>query len=115
MNNLSYRHNAGPMWLIGWGNTTWDADYSYTPMFRTNQILANYWNPDFNALLEEGQTNMDQKKRQQAYFKADRIFIEDAPCIPLYQQIDNYGVSRRLQWTARPDERIEGFSIAIKQ
>jgi peptide/nickel transport system substrate-binding protein len=114
MNNLSYRHNAGPMWLIGWGNTVWDADYTYTPMFRTNQILANYWNPEFNNLLEDGQTNMDQKKRLQIYYKANHLFMEDAAAIPLYQQIDNYGVSRKVQWTARPDERIEGFSMSVK-
>jgi peptide/nickel transport system substrate-binding protein len=115
MNNLAYRHNSGPMWLIGWGNTVWDADYTYTPMFRTGQILANYWNPEFNNLLEEGQTNMDPKKRLQAYYRADRIFVEDGAAIPLYQQIDNYGVNRNIQWTARPDERIEGFNMSLKQ
>lgn len=41
-------------------------------MFRTGQVLANYWNPDFNAVLEEGQTNMDPKKRLAAYSKAGR-------------------------------------------
>jgi peptide/nickel transport system substrate-binding protein len=115
MTNMAYRHNSGPMWLIGWGNTTWDADYTYTPMFRTGQILANYWNPEFNNLLEQGQTTMDPKKRQQIYSKADKIFVEDAPCISLYQQIDNYGVNKRVQWTARSDERIEGFNISLKQ
>ncbi len=114
MNNIAYRHGGDPMWLIGWGNTTWDADYTFTPMFRTGQVLANYWNPDFNALLEDAQTNMDAKKRLQLYSKASRFFLDDPPAIPLYQQIDNYGVSRKLQWTARPDERIEGFSISIK-
>jgi ABC-type transport system substrate-binding protein len=84
-------------------------------MFRTGQILANYWNPEFNNLLEQGQTTMDPKKRQQIYSKADRIFVEDAPSIALYQQIDNYGVNKRVQWTARSDERIEGFNISLKQ
>ncbi len=115
MNNMSYRHNAGPMWLIGWGNTTWDADYTYVPMFQTGQILANYWNPEFNGLLDEGATVMDPKKRQQIYSKADKLFVEDAPCIPLYQQIDNYGVNKRVQWTARSDERLEGFNMSLKQ
>jgi peptide/nickel transport system substrate-binding protein len=114
MNNLAYAHGGGPMWLIGWGNTTWDADNTFTNMFKTGELLANYWNPDFNVLLDEGQTNMDPKKRLQIYSKVSRLFVNDAPAIPLYQQIDNYGVSRRLQWTARSDERIEGFNIAIK-
>ncbi len=114
MNNIAYRHGGAPMWLIGWGNTTWDADGTLIPMFRTGQLLANYWNPDFNALLDDAQTNMDPKKRSQMYSKASRFFLDDPPAIPLYQQIDNYGVSRKLQWTARPDERIEGLSISLK-
>jgi hypothetical protein len=48
------------------------------------------------------------------YSKVAKIFIEDAPVISLYQQIDNYGVSRKVEWAARPDERIEGFSMAVK-
>ncbi|MBI2563177.1 MAG: ABC transporter substrate-binding protein [candidate division NC10 bacterium] len=109
MNNVAYRHGGAPMWLIGWGNTTWDADYTLTPMFRTGQLLANYWSPDYEA-----QTNMDPKKRLQMYSKASRFFLDDPPAIPLYQQIDNYGVNRKLQWTARPDERIEGLSMSLK-
>jgi peptide/nickel transport system substrate-binding protein len=114
MNNIAYRHGGAPMWLIGWGNTTWDADYTWVPMFHTGQILANYWNPDFNALLDEAQINMNPKRRQDLYSKAGRFFLDDPPAISLYQQIDNYGVSRRLQWTARPDERIEGYNMSFK-
>ena len=115
MNNIAYVHGGGPMWLIGWGNTTWDADYTYTPMFRTGQVLANFWSPEFNSLLEDGQTTMDPKKRLEIYAKADRLFVDEGMAISLYQQIDNYGVSRNLQWQARPDERIEGFSMAWKK
>ena len=114
LNNIAYRHGGAPMWLIGWGNTTWDADGTLIPMFRTGQLLANYWNPDFNALLDDAQTNMDPKKRLTMYSKASRFFLDDPPAIPLYQQIDNYGVNRKLNWTARPDERIEGLSMSLK-
>jgi len=114
MNKIAYPHGGGPMWLIGWGNATWDADDTYTPMFRTGQVLANYWNPEFNTLLDEAQTTMDSKKREQIYFKVAKIWMEDPPAISLYQQIDNYGVNRKLDWNARPDERIDGFSMAVK-
>jgi len=114
MNKIAYPHGGGPMWLIGWGNATWDADDTYTPMFRTGQVLANYWNPEFNTLLDEAQTTMDAKKREQIYFKVAKIWMEDPPAISLYQQIDNYGVNRKLDWNARPDERIDGFSMAVK-
>lgn len=115
MNKIAYAHGGGPMWLIGWGNPTWDADDTYTPMFRSGQVLANYWNPEFNALVDEAQSTMDPKKREQLYFKVAKIWMEDPPAISLYQQIDNYGVNRRLDWDARPDERLDGFSMAVKQ
>jgi peptide/nickel transport system substrate-binding protein len=114
MNNIAYRHGGAPIWLIGWGNTTWDADNTLTNMFQTGEPLANYWNPEFNALLDDARTITDQKKRQAMYSKIAKIFIDDAPVISLYQQIDNYGVSRKLDWTARSDERLEGYNMSLK-
>jgi peptide/nickel transport system substrate-binding protein len=83
-------------------------------MFRTGELLANYWNPEFNTFLDDARATTDQKKRQEIYSKVIRIFLEDAPVVSLYQQIDNYGVNRKVEWTARPDERLEGFSMAVK-
>jgi ABC-type transport system substrate-binding protein len=33
---------------------------------------------------------------------------------PLYQQLDLYGVARRLDWKARGDERIKGYDMALR-
>ncbi|HWU40721.1 MAG TPA: ABC transporter substrate-binding protein, partial [Candidatus Acidoferrum sp.] len=114
MNNISYRHGGAPIWLIGWGNPTWDADYTLTYFFRTGEVLANYGNPEVTALLDTARGTMDQEKRQESYFKVGRLLLADAPVLSLYQQIDNYGVSRKVEWTARPDERIEGYSMSLK-
>jgi peptide/nickel transport system substrate-binding protein len=114
MNNISYRHGGAPIWLIGWGNPTWDADYTLAYFFRTGEILANYGNPEVTTLLDAARSTMDQQKRQESYSKVGKILLEDAPLISLYQQIDNYGVSRNVDWTARSDERIEGYSMALK-
>ena len=88
MNNIAYRHGGAPIWLIGWGNTTWDADNTLTNMFQTGEPLANYWNTEFNTLLDDARTITDPKKRQAMYSKIAKIFMEDAPVISLYQQID---------------------------
>jgi len=114
MNNIAYRHGGAPIWLIGWGNATWDADNTFTNMFRTGELLANYWNTEFNTLLDDARSITDQKKRLEIYSKVTKIFMEDAPVIALYQQIDNYGVNRKVEWTARSDERLEGFNMAVK-
>jgi hypothetical protein len=34
--------------------------------------------------------------------------------VPLYQQVDLYGVSKRLNWTARSDEVLQAFTMSLK-
>src|SRR2546425_9241191 len=34
LNNMVYVHKAGPVWLIGWGTRTMDAETVYGPLFR---------------------------------------------------------------------------------
>ena len=114
MNTVSYRHGGAPMWLIGWGNPTWDADYTLTNFFRTGEVLANSGNAEITALLDAARSTMDRAQRQEIYFKVGRLLHEDAPVLSLYQQIDNYGVNRRVEWSARSDERIYGVDMTLK-
>ncbi len=96
------------------GQRAWDADNTLTNIFRPGDLLANHWNSELNTLLDDARSITDQKKRLEIYAKVAKIFMEDAPAISLYQQIDNYGVSRKVEWTARSDERIEGYAMAVK-
>jgi hypothetical protein len=36
------------------------------------------------------------------------------PAVPLYQQLDLYGVSKRLGWKARADERLKAYDMSLK-
>lgn len=40
--------------------------------------------------------------------------VDDAAAMPLDWLIDLYGVTKRLVWKARGDERIEGYDMAIR-
>jgi peptide/nickel transport system substrate-binding protein len=107
LNTMVYVHAADPMYLIGWGNTAWDADRTYTPFLHAGEVFANYANPAMDRLLDEAQVSMSPKRRRELYARAARLIQEDVPVLPLYQQVDLYGVSRRVEWEARPDERLE--------
>jgi peptide/nickel transport system substrate-binding protein len=115
LNNMVYVHKAGPVWLIGWGTPTVDAETIYVPLFRSGNILANYHNEDFNRMVDEAQTIMDEKKRRDQYHRINKLWIEDAAAAPLYQQIDLYGANRRLVWKARSDERLKAFDMSLKE
>jgi len=112
---LGYNHRTGPVWLIGWGTSTYDAEVVYVPLFRTGRFLSNYYNADFEGLIEQAQATMDSRKRAELYHRINRIWVDDAAAMPLYQQQDLYGASRRLSWKARGDELIKGYEMAIRE
>jgi peptide/nickel transport system substrate-binding protein len=114
LNNMVYVHKAGPVWLIGWGHPTMDAEAIYVPLFKSPGIFVNWNNEDFNGMVEQAQTQMDEKKRYAEYQRINKLWIEDVPAIPLYQQIDLYGANKRLVWKARRDELIRAYDMALR-
>jgi len=113
LNTMGYVHKAGPVWLIGWGTNSYDAEPVYVPLFRSGKILSNYHNADFDGMVDEAQTTMDAQRRQELYAKINRLWIEDAAAMPLYQQLDLYGATKRIAWKARGDEGIKGYDMAV--
>jgi len=114
LNTLVYVHKPGPMWLIGWGTSTVDAETVYGPLFRSGSNLGNYHNADFDGMVDQAQTQMDEKQRLATYHRINKLWIDDMPAVPLYQQVDLYGASKRLNWKARSDELIKAYDMSLK-
>jgi peptide/nickel transport system substrate-binding protein len=114
LNQLVYPHKANPMYLIGWGNTTWDADGTLGPLFRSGNAQSNYNSADFDALIDEAQTSVDPKRRLELYAKAQRIMLDDGAVLPLYQQMDIYGVSKRVGFQALSSEQLVGAWMSLR-
>ena len=114
LNNMVYVHKAGPVWLIGWGTPTLDAETIYGPLFRAPGIFVNWQNDDFNRMFDEAQAIMDEKKRLEQYHRINKLWVEEMPAVPLYQQVDLYGVNKRVTWKARSDEVIQAYNMSLK-
>ena len=56
---------------------------------------------------------MDEKKRLDDYHRINKLWIEETPAVPLYQQVDLYG-AKRLSWKARSDEPIRAYDMSLK-
>jgi peptide/nickel transport system substrate-binding protein len=104
--NLVFSHKAGPMFLIGWGNATWDADASLSPLFQSGNPFPNYLNEEFNRLLDEARTSIDDTHRLNLFARAQRLMLEDGAVVPLYQQTDIYGVNKRFRFQALSSEQL---------
>jgi peptide/nickel transport system substrate-binding protein len=101
------------MSLFGWANTTWDADGTLTPIFRSGRVFSNYFNEPYDRVLGEAATTVGPKARQALYTKALQILMDDAPAIPLYQQVDIYGVAKRVKFQALSSEQLVGARICL--
>ena len=78
-------------------------------------LLSNYDNADLDGMVDEAQRTMDDKKRLEIYHRVNRLWIDDAAAVPLYQQVDLYGASKRLNWKARSDEQIKAFEMSFRE
>ena len=115
LNNMLYVHKGAPCYLLGWGNTSFDADFTINPLMRTGLIFSNVSFPKLDALIDQGISIMDPKKRHKIYSDAAKFIKEEALWAFCYQQMDAYGVNERLNWKARTDERLVVFDMSFKK
>lgn len=104
---------APDLFLIGWGNAPFDADFIYYNLLRTGQLLAYVSDPTLDAFLDQGHDSVDRSVRAEAYRQATQRIYDQAYVIDLYKQKDAYGVSDRLQWTPRADEFIWLYNATL--
>jgi peptide/nickel transport system substrate-binding protein len=107
-NGKSQRRGAGfrDIYLIGSGpGFECQADLALVQKDSgSNRSLANM--PRFEDLWEEMSATFDVKKRQDICNRMQEVIFDEAPVIFIWFQTDIYGVSQRLDWKARVDERI---------
>lgn len=113
--NMLYAIKGNPAHILGWGGATFDADGTFFPLMRTKQVLSHFSNASMDSLIDQGRSIMGQEKRQKIYSDACKIFQEEVPWAFVYQQIDIYGVSERVEWKARGDEKLIVFNMSFKK
>jgi len=92
------------MLILGWGST-FDPDGILSPNLQCGESLSRYCNKQLDSLLTQARGTMDPKKRMDLYHRALQMIHEEAPFLFLWQGVDTYGVSNRVQhWSPTPDE-----------
>ncbi|WP_435359216.1 ABC transporter substrate-binding protein [Haloarchaeobius sp. DFWS5] len=101
-----------PNWyLIGWGEATFEGALVMQALLASNGSLTTWNNEEFDSLLEQaaGQTG---DARIQTLQQANKLAHDECPWIFLNQQFSVYGVSDRVQWEPRSDERIDAYAMS---
>lgn len=107
---------VGPLFFLGTGGALWSPLYDMTDLARV-ESGTNYthwdddrwfsrWEDIANATTpEETRTIVDEMLQ---------IFYDDGPWLHMYFQPDFYGVSGRVDFVARPDEKVYLFETGLK-
>ncbi len=105
---LIRKKEAGPMFLLGTGGGTWNALYDMadlsTPTAGTN--YTNWEDPEFFSGWAELSQKRPEAEQRATINRMLKIFYERGPWLLMYFQPDFYGVSNRVDWNARRDEKI---------
>ncbi|HET9028129.1 MAG TPA: ABC transporter substrate-binding protein [Trueperaceae bacterium] len=103
-----------PLFMFNYGAPTPDATSPLKALVQTGGIEAFYNDPTMNALIDEYASEMNPTTRASVAHDIQEKLYNDLPIIALYLQLDTYGVSERLNWTARKDEYVLGKDISIR-
>ena len=67
-----------------------------------------FWeNQEYLDLYEQLTNSIDTAERKDLMNQLQAVVMQECPWIPVWHQVDFYGVSKSLEWEARADERID--------
>lgn len=113
---LIRERDAGPLYFIGSGGALWSPLYDMTDL-ATVESGTNYthWaDPRWFSRWDDIANAETEEERREIVNEMLRVFHEDGPWLHLYFQPDFYGVSDRLAWEPRPDEKVYLFDASLK-
>lgn len=111
------RHRTTRFYLIGWMTTGWDAGVTYEAFFHSKRgtFGGGCANAEVDRLLERAEREFDVPARVELYRQVARSIATDVAVVPLYQQVDLFACSARLEFAPRVDGRILGPQLRWRQ
>ena len=99
-----------------WGsNSIFDADAILYALTYSKEPLSYTKDTALDQLLDEGRTQLDVKKRQEAYAKAQKLLHEKVYWIPINVQYTIEGVNKKLNYEAGSDEMMRVYGASWKE
>ncbi|WP_306117621.1 MULTISPECIES: ABC transporter substrate-binding protein [unclassified Roseitalea] len=106
---------AGPLYFIGSGGALWSPLYDMTDLARVDSgTNYTHWDdPRWFDRWEDIANAETEEETRQIVNEMLEVFYEDGPWLHLYFQPDFYGVSDRVDFEARPDEKVYLFDTGL--
>jgi len=106
LEDILAKRNRPDMLFHSSTNDLLDADRQISTYYQSTSDLASYKNDEVDKLADEARSEPDQDKRLADYNELEKIACDDASHIFLVNLDDMYGLSKRLEWQPRVDQRV---------
>ena len=103
--------SAGPLFFLGTGGALWSPIYDMTDMARVESgtNYTNWSDPRWFSRWADLTGASTPEDTRRVIDEMLQVFYDDGPWLHLYFQPDFYGVATRIEWHARPDERVYAY------
>ena len=105
---LLRERSMGPLFFLGTGGGLWSPIYDMTDMAEVDSgTNYTHWSDErwFGRWGELAEAATPEETRA-IVDEMLQVFYDDGPWLHMYFQPDFYGVSNRIEWQARHDERV---------
>lgn len=113
---LLRERRTGPLFFLGTGGGLWSPIYDMTDIAEVGSG-TNYtnWSDDrWFSRWDELTSAETEEETRRVIDEMLQVFYDDGPWLHLYFQPDFYGVSNRIDWTARRDEKVYLFNASLR-
>lgn len=113
---LLRERRMGPLFFLGTGGGLWSPIYDMTDLAQVGSgTNYTHWSDDrwFSRWPDLAEAQSEEETRT-IINEMLQVFYDDGPWLHLYFQPDFYGVSNRVGWEARRDERVYVFEAALR-
>jgi peptide/nickel transport system substrate-binding protein len=112
---LWVQNKLSAMYMFSMGITILDADLLLNLEYESGTTHGYWSSPEVDALAREQRAQKDPARRKDIMARIWRIGQEHAPFVPLYTEIQAYGLRDGVEWTPRPDERLKFKDAALRR
>jgi len=101
-------------YLLGWGEATFEGALTIDALLTSDGSLTSFKDEEVDQLHSQAQSQSDEDQREQTLQELNALVHDKAPWVFLNRQYSVYGVSGRVEWQARRDERIDAYAMSPK-
>lgn len=116
---LKHRAKAGPdyapfLFFHSFGGGNGDPDVQVSALFGCKGAWSGWCDKAIDQLADQAASQTDTAKRHETFATIARKGSKDVIVVPLYRLNATFGLSSRVDWDPRVDERAMGWEIGLK-